>query len=159
MKPQELDSRSQVFPSRPGCQARAQPNLCSMPLQAKADPGGSIQPALPHSCTLGPLSGRKARLLKKCRRGSEHRNRRGKTKVGWVWVARIIQDDLQATECLNLWCWNINTSCLMLTCHKHVLNSQFQQIVQQEFRRSHFLLITPNKKNCEGRCEHRSKQK
>lgn len=46
MKPQELGSRRQQFPSRPGHQARAQPNLCSMSLQAKAEPGAGVSLSL-----------------------------------------------------------------------------------------------------------------
>lgn len=46
MKPQELGSRSQEFPSRPGVQARAQPNLCSVSLQAEAELGAGVSLSL-----------------------------------------------------------------------------------------------------------------
>lgn len=122
MKPEELGSRSRVFPSRPGHQARAQAH-------AGIGRAGSRHTACPSSF-LYPwaILWRKVRDLLKCRRGSVYRKKRGKTKVGWVWVARVIQHDPQSMEGLNLWCWNVNMNCLMLTCHKYVLNSQFQQI-------------------------------
>lgn len=69
-------------------QSSAQPLLQVPAGKGRARAGE--QPVLPHPCTLGPPSGRTASHLQKCRRGSEYRNRRGKTQVGGLWVARII---------------------------------------------------------------------
>lgn len=152
MKAQELGSRSREFPSRPGHQAR---ELSPVSVQAKAEPGQACSLFLLIPVPLGHPLVEKPDICRNAEGVVSTETEGAKTKVR---VARIIQDDLQAMKCLNLH-WNVNTNCLMLIRHKYVLNSQFQQIVHQEFRRSHLLLITPNKKNFKGRCEHRSKQK
>lgn len=85
MKPQKSRAPKEARWPR---QSSAQPLLQVPAGKGRARAGE--QPVLPHPCTLGPPSGRTASHLQKCRRGSEYRNRRGKTQVGGLWVARII---------------------------------------------------------------------